>query len=380
MRSLFITALLFAFLAPGAQAQRSDPSPMSSLLGSPNSAPATTRPFTQGDPVGSADWILQATTRRSFVTLREIVGPPETPAQLLARDAVSGEWDPPEQLLARGVAAMRTGEWPKAAALLKLAYNKTPPEKLARPLILNRAIVDFVQGDDVTLAVEVEDVSAYLAAHPDDELAIGLLGALRNKAIEREPLFYNTTQCIDAGKCLESCLTALEAKRPTTHKGAQWMTAQQFAGIEKERKDALRELNPAFRAVLDDQADVDRADADLRNVDPQYSITGQRSSPYWANREIFTAQNRLDEAKVSLDESRAWMKWEIADFPKASWPRQFPPVPVDGKVLGPGLGDVLRGIRLRRTRQATHGYSQDPAARSPATRRAGTETDSGKGG
>jgi hypothetical protein len=260
----------------------------------------------------------------------------DSPAtQPLARVAV-----PPAELLAEGISSMRAAKWPEAAALLNRAYRDMPPDQISRALILDRAIVDFVQGANVTRAVK--DLSAYLAAHPDDEMAVDLLGAAGHKAIVRRPKFANATLCIEAGKRLESCVGILESRRPGLHKwGAKWMTPGEFASVQLERRRCQDQLDSAMSRVRDAQADVAQAKSEAaryniittgvsNNVAGYGSYNNQSEAERLErNRNIAAANDHMSRAQAALDAANASADAIRARFPQPTWPDVFEPVNSD---------------------------------------------------
>jgi hypothetical protein len=138
-----------------------------------------------------------------------------------------------QELHAAAIALMQQGQFAKARVPLEQAYDQTPPAQRARPLILNRAIVDVAMKTNAMRAVR--ELSDYLRARRDaDVMATDIFGAAlnlgaNNPKVKAGPLWQSAFKEWDRRNY------ELEHARPGYHRfGAKWIDEQDYLDLQAQ--------------------------------------------------------------------------------------------------------------------------------------------------
>lgn len=203
---------------------------------------------------------------------------------------------------------MRKGALDHASALMEQAYDATPPEQRARPLVLNRAILDLTQRVHVMRAVR--DVCDYLRAHAEpDEQAQNILGAALHIAADT-PRWKKAVLWQSAVREWERRNEQMNQSRPGFRRwGPHWLDEQQYEDLEGERAQ--------LEDAIDAQADrVARAATRVEALQSQYAALGASAALARAQAESIRAQ-RLAEVQLQQQRYERWQQQQRQKQPQS---------------------------------------------------------------
>jgi len=291
-----------------------------------------------------------AEAKRRMDELNSHSHPSDATAHASTQPAATQPGRSPQDLYAAAMAFIRAGQYIKASLLIDQAYKLTPPTQMTRPLILNRALTDYMVGTNVQRAIK--ELSAYVSANPLDEMAVDMLGASGRKAMDHVQRFEATALAIDAEHVLSTAVKALENTRPGMHKwGMQWLDNIQFDSIAAKQHHAQFVYDQALSRVRDAQRRLDQVKADTASQNTISTAGGVRGTGVnrWYvgdgiaqkqqddQQRAADAQSALGRAQADLRDANARADDAKRAFPQPEWPAAFEPLDSDVPATMPGV-------------------------------------------
>ena len=249
----------------------------------------------------------------------------------------------PEQLHAQAYAFMSAEKFDKATPLLNRAYNETPPAQRSRALVLNRALLDLVQKQNVMRGVK--ELHEYLTRDTTpDEQASNIFGAsidlAANNARWRDGPIYAAALREFARR-----QAALERARPGFRRwGAEWITEEELQAIKQKQKEQAEQAAEAYNVLVARNNDLKSVTVQYANARTQFggfrnhrhqSVNGRtpyrtdcpqctafleaRESVNVLSAELNKVTQRVNQAQREYD---TLAKRQI----KPTWPAKFPPI------------------------------------------------------
>jgi hypothetical protein len=267
-----------------------------------------------------AQSILIGVVAVGFVPAASAAPPSTVPARTLAAPPS------PEALHDAAIAAFRAGKRADASKLIDKAYDAASAERRARPLVLNRAIIDLTQRTFVMRAVR--ELSEYLRAHPEpDEQAHDVLGAALNIAADN-PRWRQ-------GPVWQSAYTEwarrdeqMTASRPGYRRwGPLWLTDAQFAAMESDKAEAQRAIDEQSRRVDEAQTRVESIRAREVALSQTLQDAFDQAQQIWETRQQINQQN--------VDYQRQMADYERRKAAYDNWLRSQPPKGAAGAPRAP---------------------------------------------
>jgi hypothetical protein len=287
-----------------------------------------------------------------------------------------------EQLHAQAYEFMAAGKFDRATAPFNRVYNDTPPAQRSRALVLNRAILDLVQKQNVVRGVK--DLNDYLARNPQlDEQANDILGAALD-LIADNPKWRAGPVYASALREFARREAALERTRPGLRRwGDQWITEAKLQEVKQQQKELADEAEAAYQLL-------DRRTKDLQSITVQYTealtqfggfrfhrhLSRTEPAPYRADcpvcaayfeardsvealsRDVQVGTARVREADIAY---RAALKRQI----KPTWPKRFGPI--DPAAPPPPPPTTPSSAVISDATATPFGVNVAPAATKPAT-------------
>ncbi len=271
----------------------------------------------------------------------------------------------PPQLHLQAIDLMRAGQYPKAMPLLEQAYRATPPAQLARPLVLNRAMLDVMQKVNAMRAAK--DLRDYLRLHPEpDDQAANILGAALQTACAKNTRVQQNDVFQSAAKQLDLAVASLEQARPDTKKwGSKWYGKADFSHLRWKVETTTDHWRFEQDRADHEKADWNKAMAEVQryntiNTNPVHAHRNgvdQWNCPICIAARQNVAHAETARRDASDAESRYKAQQQVADRARAMIPQPdwnvnlapldlsavvpAPPPPVE--TVAPAVPDELSG-------------------------------------
>jgi hypothetical protein len=206
-------------------------------------------------------------------------------------------------LQSSAIELMRQRQFAKARAALEQAYDRTPPEKRTRPLILNRAILDVTLKDNAMRAVR--ELGEYLKANRDiDVPATDILGSAlnlgaRTPRIKQGPLWQAMFREWDRRNF------ELEYARPGYHRfGGRWIDEQEYLDLQAKREDLKQAIADKYDRVMRAWWNLGAAQMRLDQAmsDQSYYQNAIMDDNNLSTRDRLRGRERAGQAGVQLDD------------------------------------------------------------------------------
>jgi hypothetical protein len=232
---------------------------------------------------------------------------------------------------------IRQNQYEKARVVLERSVKDKDLKDWTRPQVINLAVVDVVQKINAMRAVK--NLTVYLAPGAPDEPAVNLLGAALS-ICGRTRTYANSTLFKEASSQFEQFNAALEGTRPgMRHWGAEWLTAQQFASIERQKRAGEQAYQQSLQRVANAEKALEAAKEKARDKAQVKVIHQHRNTLHGDARscsECRRARNEAaaaDAAKEAERQAERDLKKQQADaektrkaIPQPTWPERFEPV------------------------------------------------------
>ena len=182
-----------------------------------------------------------------------------------AATATASTQPSPQEAHAQAYVLMSAGKLGEATPLLNRAYNETPPAQRSRALVINRAILDLAQKQNLLRGIR--DLSEHLARNPEpDEEASNVLGAALDRAADNpksraDPVYAAALREFARREA------ALERRRPGLRRwGAAWVTDEEFAPLRQNEQAYLERLEAARAELQQFANDSQSRDQEYRDA------------------------------------------------------------------------------------------------------------------